>query len=168
MNTGHKPNHLAPPGGARDPDAPVEEDFGSVVWTDARLLGYGPIDETHREFYLVAFDLLRCTDSNVGEALAAFEVHALEHFGQEQQWMEDTNFEGAQCHIEEHDAVLASVREVREGVAARRLQVAVVHSLAEHLFRWFPGHADHMDSALAAWMSRRQYGGQPLVFRRRA
>jgi hemerythrin len=58
------------------------------------------------------------------------------------------------------------VREVREGLAAGRLDVAVVQDLAQHLFMWFPGHADYLDSALAAWMSKRQYGGQPVVLRR--
>jgi hypothetical protein len=34
------------------------------------------------------------------------------------------------------------------------------------LFEWFPGHADYLDSALAAWMTKQTMGGKPVVFRR--
>jgi len=34
--------------------------------------------------------------------------------------------------------------------------------------KWFPGHATHLDSALAQWMFKREHGGKPVVFRRQA
>jgi hemerythrin-like metal-binding protein len=149
--------------------APEPRADTSFLWSDARLLGFTPMDETHEEFYRVAFDLLTCTAASAPaalEALEAFEHHAVAHFQQEEDWMRQTNFPPRDCHIDEHAAVLKSVREVREGLAAGRLDVAVVQDLAQHLFMWFPGHADYLDSALAAWMSKRQYGGQPVVLRR--
>jgi len=155
------------PGGARDPYAPVDDELGSVLWSDARLLGFGPMDETHQDFYRVAFDLLRADEAELPAAIAAVEAHAIDHFGQERRWMEETRFPSTDCHVEEHDAVLASLREVREGIAQGRLGSAVARSLAEHLFHWFPGHADHMDSALAAWMTQQRHGGAPVVLRRR-
>lgn len=138
----------------------------SFLWSDARLLGFTPMDETHEAFYRVAFDLLTCTAASAPAALEAFEHHAVAHFRQEEDWMRQTDFPPRDCHIDEHAAVLKSVREVREGLAAGRLDEAVVQDLAQHLFLWFPGHADYLDSALAAWMSKRQYGGQPVVLRR--
>lgn len=155
------------PGVARDAAAPTHPDDGSIVWTDSRLLGFAPLDRTHEDFYRVAFDLLRCTDASMMDAIDAFEAHAVEHFGQEEQWMRDTGYQGGECHVDEHAAVLASVREVREAASQGRIAAPIVHSLAQHLFRWFPGHADYMDSALAAWMSQRRLGGQPVVLRRR-
>jgi hypothetical protein len=41
-----------------------------------------------------------------------------------------------------------------------------VHDFAGYLFEWFPGHADYLDSALAAWMTKRRFGGKPVVLRR--
>ena len=38
---------------------------------------------------------------------------------------------------------------------------------AAELERWFPGHADYLDSALAAWMCKRQFGGKPVVLHAR-
>ena len=66
---------------------------------------------------------------------------------------------------DEHAAVMRSVAEVRERVAQG--DIAVGRSLAQELARWFPGHADYLDSALAAWMCKRQFGGKPVVLQRK-
>lgn len=158
--------------GKPDADAPTAADRPPVdeptlLWSDARKLGYVPMDRTHEVFYEVAFRLLTCGDDDAAAAIAAFEAHAVEHFGQEEGWMQDTGFPAAQCHQDEHAAVLASVREVRALLAAGQAGTDLLHDLAQHLLAWFPGHADYLDSALAAWMSKRQYGGQPVVLRRR-
>jgi hypothetical protein len=34
------------------------------------------------------------------------------------------------------------------------------------LIQWFPSHADHLDSALAHWISKLRTGGRPVVLRR--
>lgn len=60
-----------------------------------------------------------------------------------------------------------AVAQVLDAWRAGRIGLDVVHDLATHLFHWFPGHADTMDSALAAWLTRQQHGGQPVVLRRR-
>lgn len=138
-----------------------------ILWSDDRLLGYGPMDKTHREFYDVVFALLTCTANTAMQALSAVQAHAQAHFDEENGWMRDTRFPAGECHIDEHDAVLCSLAEVeqllRQGTADHHL----AHDLAQHLLSWFPGHADYMDSALAAWMSKRQYGGKPVVIKPR-
>lgn len=151
----------------RDSQAPVSTGAGaSFVWSDARVLGFGPMDHTHEEFFRVTFDLLTCPFAGAADALRAFEDHAVEHFEQEDEWMRESLFPARDCHIEEHAAVLVSVRQVREGFAAGTLGLETVHDLAMELFSWFPGHADYLDSALAAWMTKRALGGKPVVLRR--
>lgn len=81
--------------------------------------------------------------------------------------MRSTGFPPRDCHVEEHAAVLASTREVRGLLQAGSRGVDLAHDFALYLFTWFPGHADYLDSALAAWMSKRAYGGKPVVLRRR-
>lgn len=151
-----------------DPVAPRPQADNSLLWSDARLLGFGPMDATHEEFYQVAFALLTCGESNALAAMLAFEEHARTHFAQEEEWMRSTDFPASDCHIGEHAAVLKSTQEVRavlEGAGPPNLEL--VHDFAMHLFQWFPGHADYLDSALAAWMSKRNYGGKPVVLRRK-
>ena len=145
-------------------DAPAPA--ASFVWSDALVLGFRPMDETHEEFYRVAFGLLTCQSETMTDALEAFERHAVSHFAEEEDWMLSTEFPPRDCHIDEHAAVLSSVREVRAGVENGTFDVDTVHDLASHLFSWFPGHADYLDSALAAWMTKRTMGGKPIVIRR--
>lgn len=133
-------------------------------WTDAYLLGYPPMDETHQEFVAIVSALLAADDATVAAQLDAFARHAEAHFSQEHEWMESTEFPATQCHVDEHNAVLKSVREVQAVVAAG--DAAQGRSLAAALADWFPGHADYMDSALAHWMSKKKHGGKPVVLRR--
>jgi hemerythrin len=133
-------------------------------WTDRYLLGYTAMDDTHREFVSLVDALLTAPEAELAQALDAFAEHAVAHFGQEDGWMQGSSFPAADCHIDEHAKVLASVREVQQELAAGNTEL--VRELAQALMDWFPGHADYMDSALATWMVKRSHGGAPLVFRR--
>ncbi|PVX75653.1 bacteriohemerythrin [Paraburkholderia unamae] len=139
-------------------------DDSGFGWTDAYLLGYQPMDATHHEFVECVDALLSANDALAPAALDALIDHARRHFGEERDWMEASRFPARECHIEEHDKVMASVLEVRALVAQG--DCTYVRPLARELARWFPGHADQMDSALAQWMVRKRLGGAPVVLRR--
>lgn len=128
------------------------------------LLGYLAMDETHREFVERVNALLKVDDADLMATLDAFAYHAKEHFAQEASWMEADGFPARDCHVAEHNKVLASVDEVQQMLA--RGNVEVVRRLAIALVEWFPAHADYMDSALATWMVSRSHAASPLVFRR--
>lgn len=91
-------------------------------------------------------------------------VHTEHHFEQENRLMNESEFPSRGCHIDEHNAVLASVREVRELLAQGNTDVC--RRLVNELSEWFPSHTDHLDSALAHWLSKKQYGGKPVVIKR--
>ena len=133
-------------------------------WTDAYLLGYGRMDDSHREFVAALDALVGCADADLAARLEDFARHADAHFAEENEWMETTGFPPRQCHVDEHAAVMHSVRQVLEMV--REGDVAEGRRLAAALADWFPGHAFHLDSALAHWMVKRNYGGKPVVIRR--
>jgi hemerythrin len=135
------------------------------TWTDHFLLGYTPMDDTHREFVDTVSAMLEATDTGFAACLEAFIKHAEEHFEHERVWMAETGFPAMQCHIDEHQAVLKSVYEVRELLASGG-DVAMGRSLATELMKWFPGHADYMDASLAQWMAKKRLGGTPVVLRR--
>jgi hemerythrin len=140
---------------------PADKPF---VWNDMFLLGYTPMDDTHREFVEIVQAILTAPDADIPGHLEAFARHAESHFEQERQWMESTEFPARGCHVDEHEAVMKSVRDVQKIVAEGDVDEA--RALAKALADWFPGHADYMDSALAHWMSKRSYGGKPVVIRR--
>jgi hemerythrin-like metal-binding protein len=135
-----------------------------IEWNDRLLLGYDEMDAEHRDFVSCVQALQQAEPAQVAERLQAFAEHAHRHFGVENAWMVDTDFPARDCHIDEHAAVLKSVAEVQALVALGN--TAIVRSLADELARWFPGHADYLDAALAAWMAKRRWNAKPVVIRR--
>jgi len=128
------------------------------------VLGYGPMDAVHMEFETLVAAPLKCVDSALQAHLARLIVHLREHFEAEDRWMRETDFPARDCHIEEHAAVLRSADEVMPLVAVG--DTVVSRAFVAELQRWFPGHADYLDSALAAWMCKRRHGGRPVVLQR--
>jgi hemerythrin len=141
-------------------------DTASLVWSDAFLLGHGPMDRTHREFVDIVGALQRCDDAAFVSHLRDFIAHAQAHFGEEDRWMAESGFPPMDCHVDEHAAVLQSAREVRSLVAAGN--IALGRRFAAEVARWFPSHADHLDSALSHWLVKQRHGGAPVVLRRNA
>lgn len=129
------------------------------------VLGYGPMDHVHAEFDAAIAATLECADGDLLANLQRLATHLREHFHTEDRWMHETEFPARDCHIDEHAAVLRSADEVMPLVAAGDLRMG--RAFADELRRWFPGHADYLDSALAAWMCKRQYGGKPVVLQGR-
>lgn len=139
----------------------TEEAF---IWSDKFILGYRPIDETHEEFVDLVRQMDSAPDQDLPHLLSLFAQHAQAHFDLENKLMVDTEFPPRDCHIDEHAAVMKSIQEVLAMVIEG--QYAYGRSLIDELIRWFPSHADHLDSALAHWMCKRSLGGKPVVLRR--
>lgn len=141
----------------------VQDVVGPIGWSDAFTLGYGPMDQIHKEFVAIVGQMQVATDDALPELLGQFIVHAKAHFEEENTWMVETSFPPRACHIEQHNAVLSSAHEVQQLLFQG--DHATCRRFAQALIDWFPSHTDHLDSALAHWMFKRHYGGKPMVFR---
>ena len=128
-------------------------------------LGYGPMDALHGEFNQLLVRARDCAQGELLQVLRGLDAHLRSHFEAENRWMRDTQFPPRDCHINEHEAVLKSSAEVL--ALAQAGDFAAAPSFLSELARWFPGHADYLDSALAAWMCKRQFGGKPVVLHRK-
>ena len=135
-----------------------------LSWGDNHLLGYSPMDDIHEEFVDLVGQLQVAGDEQLQPLFQQLREHLQSHFDQEDQWMRDTAFPPRDCHIDEHAAVMKSVGEVQPLLEQGNTQVC--RSLVTALADWFPGHATHLDSALAHWMCKRNLGGKPVVLRR--
>ena len=135
-----------------------------LPWTDALLLGHAAMDRAHREFVDVVGAMAGCADTELAASLRAFIDHAQAHFGEEDQAMAETAFPAAECHADEHAAVLSSAHEVLERVVAG--DATIGREFVAELTRWFPAHVAQLDSALAHWLVKRRHGGAPVVLRR--
>lgn len=119
-------------------------------WSDRLKLSYGPMDETHVEFVTLCAALGKGAPDTFIERLDALIAHSVEHFEQENRWMEETNFPPVGCHKQEHDSVLEIMREVRSRYLAGETDLG--QKLAEELPHWFEHHVDTMDNMLARFM----------------
>lgn len=128
------------------------------------LLGYEPMDKIHGEFESLVKQTLTCPDANLPQQIDLLKQHLQEHFGAEDKWMNETNFPAKDCHISEHAAVLRSADEVCRHVHDGNL--AIGRTFAVELEKWFGGHADYLDSALAHWINKLRFGGKPVVLHR--
>jgi hemerythrin len=137
---------------------------GGFAWRDDFVLGNPSMDATHREFVERVDRLLAADDARLGAALDDFEQHASRHFAEEDDEMRASRYDAAGCHIDEHAAVLDSLRQVRDMLVRGRLDV--VRAFAAELARWFPEHVQDMDQGLARWLARQRLGGSPIAIRR--
>lgn len=144
-------------------NASTQTAFG---WTDSYLVGFPAMDDTHREFVDHLDALFQATDATIAQRLQEMIEHSEQHFSQENQWMEQTEFPARECHINEHAAVLASMREVLAYLLSKDGDPNEARRLAIELSRWFPSHTDYLDASLAQWVSKKKLGGVPVVIRR--
>jgi hemerythrin-like metal-binding protein len=122
-----------------------------IEWTEALNLGVARMDATHREFVDQLNALARAPDEDLLAGLDAFIEHTVEHFAQEERWMQGTSFPPLPCHAEEHAGVLGIMREVRGYVHSGRTDLGRV--LVRELAPWFTNHAATMDAMLARFLS---------------
>jgi hemerythrin-like metal-binding protein len=119
--------------------------MSELIWSESLELGVERMDSTHREFVELYNALASApTDCQLG-AFDRFIAHTVEHFDQENRWMEKVGFPG--CHKAEHDRVLAVMHEVRK--RAEEGDAFLAKRLIEELPAWFEHHAGSMDAALA-------------------
>jgi hemerythrin len=136
-----------------------------LEWEDGMLLGHAEMDAVHEEFVGLLRALHAAPDERLSVALHAVARHVERHFAMEDACMRATDFPPRDCHIDEHAAVLASIRGVQRRLVRGDFEVA--RRLAHELQAWFPGHAQHLDSALAQWLCKHRLGGAPVVVQRR-
>jgi hemerythrin len=122
-----------------------------LEWTEELNLGVARMDATHREFVDQLNALAEAADGDLLAGLDAFIAHTVDHFAQEERWMQSTSFPPLHCHAEEHAGVLGIMREVRGYVSSGRTDLGRV--LVRELAPWFTNHAATMDGMLARFLS---------------
>jgi hemerythrin-like metal-binding protein len=136
---------------------------GPIEWHDGFALGYAPMDEIHQEFVDIVAQMQIAPNEDLAQLLDEFIAHAKAHFDEENAWMVKSQFPPRACHIEQHNAVLNSAHEVQQ--LLKQGDFGMCRKFTQALVDWFPNHAAHLDSALAHWMFKLNYGGKPVVLR---
>ena len=136
----------------------------ALQWSEELLLGVTNMDAEHRRFVALIATLQGCADADLAPTLEEFAAHAKAHFAAEDASMVEIDLPIRDCHIDEHAAVLQSVDAVLALV--RGGDSAQGRRLAQALADWFPGHVQHLDSAVSESLLKRRLGAKPVVRRR--
>lgn len=123
--------------------------MANMEWTQAFELGVAQMDDTHREFIELYNQLASASAESFLGAYDRFMAHVIEHFEQENRWMEAVDFPG--CHRAEHDRVLEVLTDVRKHV--ENGDAFLGRRLIEEFPGWFVNHAGGMDAALAQYLN---------------
>jgi hemerythrin-like metal-binding protein len=132
-------------------------------------LGDPRLDQDHEELRRLTQQLE--ASRNKDEVLAALDAlaqHATTHFAVEDEDLRTMKGnDDAQCHLDEHAAVLKSLDEVKDWITQNDdvvKMVNLVQSLCAELNRWLPEHVQYMDAAIAAYRTKNRFGGVPILF----
>jgi len=126
--------------------------MANLEWSDALALDLPAMDDTHQEFVELLAKVENAPDAKLLEQWTELIDHTDDHFGREDEWMQNTRFASSNCHSMQHKVVL---QVMREGAAmGARGELAPIRQMARELAVWFPQHAQAMDAALALHLRR--------------
>jgi hemerythrin-like metal-binding protein len=127
----------------------------TLTWSDELVLGDPRTDVTHQEF----IDLLNATaDSDAAQKLPKYQTlveHTMEHFAQEERWMQACGVQSDFCHFSQHSSVLEVMKEVERRALAG--ETALIGQMLEALVEWFPMHASSMDAGLVTFLREKGF-----------
>lgn len=131
--------------------------MNAIAWTEELRLNQPQMDKTHREFVELLAAVRAAIDGGDGpQGLVTFERligHTVQHFAQEERWMQAIGLPADNLHAQQHRDVLAAMRQAlrlaREDGRWQPLGIAITE-----LIQWFPLHARMMDADLALCMAK--------------
>ncbi|CDN88376.1 MULTISPECIES: bacteriohemerythrin [Hydrogenophaga] len=144
----------------------MSHDLDAFMRRHEHLTGDARIDTLHEEFYALLQALREAPREQAADALLALITHTREHFAHEDDEMTSGNYPIRECHIDEHAEVMTSLVQVHERLCQD--DHSALPRLVQALEDWFPGHVQHLDSALAQWLVKRRHNAQPIMLRRHA
>ena len=131
-------------------------------------LGDPALDQEHAQLQRLIEQLLQAPPAGAMEALARLKAYAAMHFKLEDKDLRRIGDPNANCHLDEHAAVLRSLDEVAALLAGPQPRpVDLTRRLATELLRWLPEHVQVMDAGIASVRTRERFGGAPIQVKRR-
>lgn len=135
----------------------------TLSWSQEFVLGDARTDVTHQEFV----DLVNATaESDAAVQLPKYQellVHTVEHFAQEERWMQACGVQPDFCHFSQHAAVLEVMKEVERRALAG--EAGLIERMLEALVEWFPMHASSMDAGLVTFLKEKEYDTASETFK---
>ncbi|MBT0571689.1 hemerythrin [Curvibacter sp. CHRR-16] len=140
---------------------PSTDRFPIAPWDEASLVQWPDMDAHHLHLVSLLERVPHTADDDLMPLWAHILHSTIEHFGDEDRWMQETDFPAQHCHMGQHALVLDMLREVEARGHGGDLEI--VRHMAHELSNWLPQHIDMMDAGLALHLQRLQAGHAPDV-----
>lgn len=129
----------------------------ALQWTEDLSVGYGLIDEQHKELFSRYNALLsECKEGKGREVITPvldFLVeYVKEHFNEEEKFMAQYDFPGREEHVSQHRELAAHVSDVYKELQEKGATVAVVTAINHTLFNWLLRHVKGCDKELGRFL----------------
>ncbi len=126
-------------------------------------IGVPSMMETHDEFIALVNRIGEAGEEEFVDLFNQLLQHTAEHFASENKLMETYRFPPIHIHMEEHERVLAELRQLSEEVASGATSIAAARAeVAEQVPTWFNQHIMTMDGALASHIKALQDATEAL------
>ena len=150
---------------------PLPPELAASTPTGLPLLADRRMNDEHDELFRLVLAFQAAEPPGLVDAVIALRTHAALHFSLEDEDLRRSEDPNAQCHLDEHAAVLRSLDEVRAVLEQHGVppstKAALVQRLAVELRRWLPEHVREMDAGVATFRLQRRFGGSPVRVTRR-
>ena len=130
----------------------------AFTWTEELSVGYGLIDEQHKELFSRYNDLLNaCKEGKGREAIIPVLDFMIEyvtrHFAEEEQFMKQYDYPEMNEHINEHKELFKHVNAVYKELQDKGATVSVITSINHSMCSWLIRHVKQTDVKLGRFLA---------------
>jgi len=137
-----------------------------LTWTDDLAVGFGRIDEQHRELFARYNELVEeCMTGRGRQSLAPMldflTGYAAEHFAEEERIMELYAYPGSDRHRQEHEEFYERIAAIRIDLQLNGPSAALVSAITHSLVDWLVRHVRQVDVQLGKFLADHATGPGP-------
>ena len=130
----------------------------ALEWTDDLSVGYGLIDEQHKELFARYNKLIQaCKEGSGRDSISSmldFMVeYVKQHFAEEEWAMKQYNYPDRKEHVLQHEELFEKVNEVYAELKQNGASVSVVTSINHTLLNWLLNHVKKSDARLGRFLA---------------
>lgn len=132
----------------------------ALVWTEELAVGYGLIDEQHKELFSRFNSLLEACREGKGRATIAplldfLADYVTSHFAEEERFMQRYAFPERDAHVRQHRELIRHVEEVRRELQENGATILVTATISQTLLDWLLKHVKQTDVKLGRFLAAR-------------
>jgi hemerythrin len=130
----------------------------SVQWTPALAVGIEIIDDQHKELFRRVDSLMEAMKwakgrTEIRTVIAFLGTYVVEHFQQEEVYMQEFAYPDYKSHKQEHDSLVQEYKGMKNTLLTSGLNAMEVVKIQRRLVDWLGHHIGEADKALGLFLA---------------